>query len=52
MERSNDAIFGYDRHPHLAKLLAVLELSKMFIDLVRRFNFTLANPLEVLGRFL
>jgi len=40
MERNNDLVFGYGRYQCLGKSVAVIELNKIFIELLRRFDWS------------
>lgn len=44
MERNNELLFGYGKYQCLGKPVAVIELNKIFVELLRRFDFTLLNP--------
>ncbi|KAM0257753.1 hypothetical protein ACHAQJ_004204 [Trichoderma viride] len=44
MESIMDLVFGYGRWVCLGKSIALIELNKVFVELVRRFDFTLCNP--------
>jgi cytochrome P450 len=46
MERNNDLIFGSGRHQCLGKSVAMIELNKVFVELLRRFDWTLYDPLH------
>jgi cytochrome P450 len=46
MERNNDLIFGSGRHQCLGKSVAMIELNKVFVELLRRFELTLYDPLH------
>jgi cytochrome P450 len=44
MERNNDLLFGYGKYQCLGKPVAMMELNKIFVELMRRFEFTLLDP--------
>ncbi|KIX06450.1 uncharacterized protein Z518_04426 [Rhinocladiella mackenziei CBS 650.93] len=44
MERNNDLLFGYGKYQCLGKAVAFMELNKIFVELLRRFEFTLLDP--------
>lgn len=44
MERNNDLIFGHGKYQCLGKSIAFLELNKVFVELIRRFQFELVDP--------
>ena len=44
MERNNELLFGYGKYQCLGKSIALMELNKIFVELLRRFEFTLLNP--------
>lgn len=44
MERSNDLIFGHGKYMCLGKSVAMVELNKVFVELLRRFEFSLMKP--------
>lgn len=46
MERNNDLIFGHGKYSCLGKSVAVIELNKVFVELLRRFEFSLMKPEE------
>jgi cytochrome P450 len=46
MERNNELIFGTGRHQCLGKSVAIIELNKAFVELLRRFEWTLYDPLH------
>ena len=43
-ERNNELVFGYGKYQCLGKNVAIIELNKVFVELLRRFDFTLINP--------
>ena len=43
-ERNNELIFSYGKYQCLGKNVALMELSKVVVELLRRFDFTLLNP--------
>ncbi|KIX08762.1 uncharacterized protein Z518_03419 [Rhinocladiella mackenziei CBS 650.93] len=47
MEQNNDLIFGYGKYQCLGKSVAMIELNKVYVELLRRFEFTLLDPLNV-----
>ena len=47
MERNNDLVFGYGKYQCLGKPVALLELNKVFVELLRRFEFEVRNPLKL-----
>jgi cytochrome P450 len=44
MERNNDLIFGHGKYGCLGKSIAQLELNKVFVELLRRCEFSMVNP--------
>ena len=46
MERNNDLAFGYGRYQCLGKPVAWMELNKIFIELLRRYEFQVLDPLN------
>jgi len=46
MIRNNELIFSYGRYRCLGKDVAAVELNKIFVELLRRFDFTVADPLK------
>ncbi|KAK4102298.1 cytochrome P450 monooxygenase [Parathielavia hyrcaniae] len=44
MRRVAELAFGYGRWGCAGKMIAFLELKKVFVELLRRFDFQLANP--------
>ncbi|KAK5651157.1 hypothetical protein OQA88_13204 [Cercophora sp. LCS_1] len=44
MERHVELIFGYGRYGCAGKTIALLELNKVFFELLRDFNFQILNP--------
>ncbi|KAK5070160.1 hypothetical protein LTR64_001997 [Lithohypha guttulata] len=44
MEKNNDLIFGNGKYTCLGKPVAMLELNKLYVELLRRFEFGLMNP--------
>lgn len=46
MERNNDLIFGHGKYSCLGKSVAVIELNKIFVELLRRFEFSVMKPEE------
>ncbi|KAJ9615092.1 hypothetical protein H2200_001166 [Cladophialophora chaetospira] len=47
MERNNDLVFGYGKYQCLGKPVALMELNKVFVELLRRFEFETKNPLKL-----
>ncbi|KIW94459.1 uncharacterized protein Z519_04435 [Cladophialophora bantiana CBS 173.52] len=47
MERNNDLVFGYGKYQCLGKPIAFMELNKVFVELLRRFEFEAKNPLHL-----
>ena len=47
MERNNDLVFGHGRYQCLGKSVATIELNKVFVELLRRFQITVTNPSKV-----
>jgi len=45
MERNNELAFGYGRFQCLGKPVAMMELNKIFVELLRRYEFQLMDPL-------
>ena len=46
MERNNDLAFGSGRFQCLGKPVAWMELNKVFVELLKRFEFQLMDPLK------
>jgi len=46
MEQNNELIFGYGKYQCLGKTVAMIELNKVILELLRRFEFSLMNPLS------
>lgn len=46
MDSTLDLVFGYGRYQCLGKNLAFMELNKIFVELLRRFDFNVVNPLN------
>ncbi|EXJ76980.1 hypothetical protein A1O3_10137 [Capronia epimyces CBS 606.96] len=46
MEQNNELIFGYGKYLCLGKSVAMIELNKVYVELLRRFQFSLMNPLD------
>ncbi|KAM3414042.1 hypothetical protein BST61_g10703 [Cercospora zeina] len=44
MEQNNEVIFGYGRFKCLGQPVALMELNKIFVELLRRFDFQICNP--------
>lgn len=44
MERNNDLTFGYGRFACLGKPVALMELNKVFIELLKRYEFQIMDP--------
>lgn len=44
MERTCDLVFSAGRYQCLGRNLAIMELNKVFVELLRRFDFALCNP--------
>ncbi|KAK3903682.1 Pisatin demethylase [Staphylotrichum tortipilum] len=44
MRRVAEMVFGYGRWGCAGKMIAFLELNKVFVELLRRFDFQLVNP--------
>ena len=44
MEQNNEVIFGYGRFKCLGQAVALIELNKIFVELLRRFDFQLCDP--------
>ncbi|KIX07159.1 uncharacterized protein Z518_01812 [Rhinocladiella mackenziei CBS 650.93] len=44
MERNNELLFGYGKYQCLGKGIALMELNKIYVELLRRFEFTLLHP--------
>ncbi|KAL7784320.1 cytochrome P450 [Trichoderma ceciliae] len=44
MESTLDLIFSYGRWLCLGRSIALIELNKVFVELIRRFDFTLCDP--------
>ncbi len=47
MERNNELTFGYGKYQCLGKSVAMIELNKVLVELLRRFEFSLMDPLHV-----
>ena len=43
MEHNNDLIFGYGKYQCMGKGIAFVELNKVFVELLRRFEFELVD---------
>lgn len=43
MERNNELIFGHGRFQCLGKSIAFIELNKIFVELLRRFDWSIVN---------
>ncbi|RDA94984.1 hypothetical protein CP533_0162 [Ophiocordyceps camponoti-saundersi (nom. inval.)] len=46
MEATVELVFGYGRWQCLGRNVALMELNKIFVELLRRFDFCLVNPLR------
>lgn len=46
MEATLELVFGYGRYQCLGKTLAMMELNKIFVELLRNFDFNIVNPLS------
>lgn len=46
IEQNNELIFGYGKYQCLGKSVAQIELNKIYVELLRRFEFTLMDPLH------
>ena len=46
MDRNMELIFGYGRFQCLGRNVAFLELDKVFVELLRRFEFRLVDPTD------
>ncbi|KAJ4415068.1 hypothetical protein N0V85_002874 [Neurospora sp. IMI 360204] len=46
MEFSVDLIFGYGKWGCLGKNIALMELNKVFVELLRRYDFVVLNPMK------
>ena len=44
MEKNNDSVFGHGKYQCLGKNIAFLESNKVFVELLRRFEFSLVDP--------
>jgi len=44
MNGAVDLVFGYGRYLCLGKLMAAMELNKVFVELLRRYDFAIVNP--------
>ncbi|KAK1826547.1 cytochrome P450 [Podospora conica] len=51
MERQLDMMFGLGRWSCLGKPVAKMELNKIFVELFRRFDFEVMNPIEPVAAF-
>ncbi|KAM7204746.1 Pisatin demethylase [Naviculisporaceae sp. PSN 640] len=45
LERTTELIFGWGRYSCLGKNMAWIEMEKVFVELFRRFDFQLINPI-------
>ena len=43
-ERNNELVFGYGKYQCLGKNVAIIELNKVFVELLRRFELSLVDP--------
>lgn len=48
MERIFETYFGVGRYQCLGKAIALMELSKMLVELLRRYDFGLVNPINTM----
>ncbi|KIW08117.1 uncharacterized protein PV09_01052 [Verruconis gallopava] len=48
MERNKEFTFGYGRFKCLGQPVAFMELNKVFVELLRRFNISILNPAKPL----
>ncbi|KAE9376093.1 pisatin demethylase [Stipitochalara longipes BDJ] len=46
MESTLELVFGYGRYQCLGKNLAMMKLNKIFVELLRQFDFNIVNPLN------
>lgn len=44
MERNNELVFGYGRFQCLGKNVAFIELNKIFVELLRRYDWSIIDP--------
>ncbi|GIZ48367.1 hypothetical protein CKM354_001143100 [Cercospora kikuchii] len=44
MDQNNEVIFGYGRFKCLGQPVALMELNKVFVELLRRFDFQICDP--------
>jgi len=44
MKSTNDLVFHYGRYRCLGESVAMMEFNKVFVELLRRFDFSLVNP--------
>ncbi|KAF2760576.1 cytochrome P450 [Pseudovirgaria hyperparasitica] len=44
MSQTVDLVFGYGKYQCLGRPVALLELNKVFVELLRRFDFTVRDP--------
>lgn len=44
MERTAELTFGYGRFKCLGQPVALMELNKVFVEILRRFNMTIVDP--------
>ncbi|KIW34406.1 uncharacterized protein PV07_01184 [Cladophialophora immunda] len=51
MENTVELIFGQGKWGCLGKPIALLELNKVFVELLRRFDFTVVNPAHPMDTF-
>jgi len=43
MERNNELVFGYGRFQCLGKSVAFIELNKIFVELLRRYDWSIID---------
>lgn len=46
MQTNNDLVFGYGKYQCLGKSVALLELNKVYVELFKRFDFEVLDPLN------
>lgn len=46
MQSNNDLVFGHGKYQCLGKPVALMELNKVYIELFKRFNFEILDPLN------
>jgi len=44
MERQQELVWGYGKYVCFGRSVALIELNKIFVELLRNFDWTLADP--------